>query len=42
VLSDAGLRGRLGAENRTRARSEFDVHDMLDALEAVYRETLEL
>jgi glycosyltransferase involved in cell wall biosynthesis len=42
VLSDAGLRGRLGAENRTRARSEFDVHDMLDALEAVYRETLGL
>jgi glycosyltransferase involved in cell wall biosynthesis len=42
VLADAGLRTRLGAENRTRARSEFDVRDMLTALEAVYRETLEL
>jgi glycosyltransferase involved in cell wall biosynthesis len=42
VLADAGLRSRLGAENRTRARSEFDVRDMLAALEGVYREVLEL
>jgi glycosyltransferase involved in cell wall biosynthesis len=42
VLADAGLRARLGAENRTRARSEFDVRDMLAAVEAVYREVLGL
>ena len=42
VLGDAGLRGRLGAENRTRARSEFDARGMLDALEGVYREALRL
>jgi glycosyltransferase involved in cell wall biosynthesis len=42
VLGDTGLRGRLGAENRTRARSEFDVHGMLAALEGVYREALRL
>jgi glycosyltransferase involved in cell wall biosynthesis len=41
VLADAGLRARLGAENRTRARSEFDARDMLRALEGVYREALE-
>ena len=40
VLADAGLRARLGAENRTRARSEFDVRDMLLGLEAVYEEAL--
>jgi glycosyltransferase involved in cell wall biosynthesis len=42
VLGDGGLRGRLGAENRTRARSEFDARDMLDALEGVYREAARL
>ena len=42
VLSEAELRRRLAAENRTRARSEFDAHGMLDALEAVYREALRL
>jgi glycosyltransferase involved in cell wall biosynthesis len=42
VLGDAELRARLAAENRTRARSEFDVRDMLAALEAVYREALGL
>ncbi len=42
VLGDAGLRARLGAENRTRARSEFDVRDMLAALDGVYREALEV
>jgi glycosyltransferase involved in cell wall biosynthesis len=40
VLADAALRARLAAENRTRARSEFDVRDMLAALEGVYREVL--
>ncbi len=42
VLADADLRARLGAENRTRARSEFDVRDMLTALEGVYRAALGL
>ena len=43
LLSDAGpARPLLGAENRTRARSEFDVRSMLDALEGVYREVLGL
>jgi glycosyltransferase involved in cell wall biosynthesis len=42
VLADAVLRARLGAENRTRARSEFDVRDMLAALEGVYGEVLGL
>jgi glycosyltransferase involved in cell wall biosynthesis len=42
VLDDAGLRARLAAENRARAGSEFDVRDMLAALEAVYREALGL
>ena len=32
----------LGAENRTRARSEFDVRHMLSALEGVYRDVLGL
>ena len=40
VIADPALRARLGAENRTRARSEFDVRDMLTALEAVYRDVL--
>jgi glycosyltransferase involved in cell wall biosynthesis len=40
VLADADLRARLAAENRTRARSEFDVRDMLAALDGVYREAL--
>jgi glycosyltransferase involved in cell wall biosynthesis len=42
VLADAGLRARLGAENRTRARSEFDVRDMLAGLETVYEDALAL
>jgi glycosyltransferase involved in cell wall biosynthesis len=40
VLADPDLRARLGAMNRTRARSEFAARDMLIALEAVYREVL--
>jgi len=42
LLSDAEQRTLLGAQNRTRARSEFDVRSMLDALEGVYREVLGL
>jgi len=40
ILADADLRARLAAENRTRARSEFDVRDMLAALDGVYGEAL--
>ncbi|HET7340833.1 MAG TPA: glycosyltransferase family 4 protein [Methylomirabilota bacterium] len=42
VLRDAALRGRLAAENRTRARSEFDVREMLAAVDGVYRAVLAL
>jgi len=42
VMADADLRGRMAAENRTRARSEFDARDMLAALEGVYGEALAL
>jgi glycosyltransferase involved in cell wall biosynthesis len=42
VLADAALRGRLAAENRTRARSEFDARDMLAGLEGVYEDALAL
>jgi glycosyltransferase involved in cell wall biosynthesis len=42
LMDDADLRARLGAENRTRARSQLDVRDMVTALEAVYREALGL
>jgi len=38
LLADAGLRGVLGSMNRTRARSEFSLHGMLDGVAAVYRE----
>jgi glycosyltransferase involved in cell wall biosynthesis len=40
LMADADLRGRLAGENRTRARSEFDVRNMLSALESAYREVL--
>jgi glycosyltransferase involved in cell wall biosynthesis len=40
VLADPALGERLGAENRTRARSEFDARDMLAAVEGVYRELM--
>lgn len=40
VLGDPALRARLAAENRTRARSEFDARGMLAAVEGVYREVL--
>jgi glycosyltransferase involved in cell wall biosynthesis len=42
VLADPGLRARLGAQNRTRARSEFDIRGMLTELEGVYEEALAL
>ena len=42
LLADGALRARLGAENRTRARSEFDARHMLLGLEAVYEEALAL
>jgi glycosyltransferase involved in cell wall biosynthesis len=40
VLADAGLRAGLGAENRTRARTQFDHRAMVTALEGVYRDAL--
>lgn len=40
LIADGARRARLGAENRTRARSEFDVRGMLAALDGVYREAL--
>jgi glycosyltransferase involved in cell wall biosynthesis len=42
VLADEGLRARLGAENRTRARSELDARAMVTALEGLYGELLRL
>ena len=42
VLADAALRARLGAENRTRARSELDARTMVVALEGLYGEVLGL
>ena len=39
---DAGARAALAAENRTRARSEFDARAMVGALEALYGEVLRL
>jgi glycosyltransferase involved in cell wall biosynthesis len=42
VLADEGLRAQLGAENRTRARSELDARAMVSALEALYGELLGL
>jgi len=42
VLTDGGVRARLGAENRTRARSELDARTMLAALEGLYGEILGL
>jgi glycosyltransferase involved in cell wall biosynthesis len=40
LARDAGARAALGAENRTRARSEFDAREMLTSLEALYGEVL--
>ncbi|MGH7354695.1 MAG: glycosyltransferase [Candidatus Rokuibacteriota bacterium] len=38
LLADPDGRGLLGSMNRTRARSEFSLHAMLDSVAAVYRE----
>ena len=40
VLGHEGLRTQLGAQNRTRARSELDARAMVTALEALYGELL--
>jgi len=42
VLADGELAARLGAENRTRARSELDARAMVTALEGLYGELLGL
>lgn len=42
LLSDPAARAALGAEQRTRARSEFDAREMLAATEAIYGEVLRL
>jgi len=42
LLTDAGTRAALAAEQRTRARSEFDVRQMLTTIEAIYGEVLGL
>jgi glycosyltransferase involved in cell wall biosynthesis len=42
LARDAALRAALGAQNRTRARSEFEAREMLGALEALYGEVLRL
>jgi glycosyltransferase involved in cell wall biosynthesis len=40
LLADDQVRALLGAENTTRARSEFDARQMVSAIEAIYREVL--
>jgi glycosyltransferase involved in cell wall biosynthesis len=40
LLTDAAARAALGAEQRTRARSEFDAREMLEATEAIYGQLL--
>lgn len=42
LLADPEARRALGAEQRTRARSEFDARQMLAAVEAIYGEVLGL
>jgi glycosyltransferase involved in cell wall biosynthesis len=42
LLADEAGRAALGAEQRTRARSEFDAGEMLGATLAIYREVLGL
>jgi len=42
LARDADQRAVLGAENRTRARSEFDAREMLEALHALYGQVLRL
>ncbi|HEV8616450.1 MAG TPA: glycosyltransferase [Methylomirabilota bacterium] len=38
LVADDQARALLGAENRTRARSEFGAREMVSAIEAIYRE----
>ncbi len=40
LLNDPTAMRAWGAQNRTRARSEFDASDMVSAMDAVYREAL--
>jgi glycosyltransferase involved in cell wall biosynthesis len=42
LLADPAARAALGAEQRTRARSEFDARQMLEATEAIYGQLLRL
>jgi glycosyltransferase involved in cell wall biosynthesis len=42
LLNDSASMRAWGAQNRTRARSEFDAGDMVSAMDAVYREALEV
>jgi len=42
LLADREARAALAAEQRTRARSEFDARQMLTAVEAIYGEVLRL
>jgi len=42
LLADGAARARLAAEQRTRARSEFDLRQMLATVEAIYGEVLGL
>jgi glycosyltransferase involved in cell wall biosynthesis len=42
LLADDRARAALGAEQRTRARSEFDVRQMLTTVEGIYGEVLGL
>jgi glycosyltransferase involved in cell wall biosynthesis len=42
LMADPAARAALGAEQRTRARSEFDVRETLTAIEAIYGEVLGL
>ncbi len=42
LLSDPGAQRAWGAQNRTRARSEFEAADMVSAMDTVYREALGL
>ena len=42
LLADRQMRAALGAEQRTRARSEFDVRQMLTTVEGIYGEVLGL
>jgi glycosyltransferase involved in cell wall biosynthesis len=42
LLRDPGALRAWGAQNRTRARSEFEAADMVSAMDTLYREALGL